>query len=354
MSLPMPGPVARGSVIAVVALAPVLAVGSGAHAAPDPVTRLCSHATISCSVQVPSVWGEGETHSVAVTGQPGTTLRLRVYRLVAVPATTSAAKNSAGKHDFVAWGRPFTARTDKRGYGETDVALPRLPAGTSGGPVLVAVDGADLNDLTTVLGTWTTLTSRTPVVLGDGWGTHKPVGTDLALQVEAVAEGTAFDVEIEDATGWHPIGTTSTRECVAALRCDVGYRLPRGLAGRQHLRLVNLTTGTPVHTFVAVPDDAPTSAAPLAGPAVGPVSSALPGATAHGIASATGQAGGPGTTAVRRPRAANLELPEGAVTAEATTQIRSAHPSAAVSGALAALVLSGVAATAWMLRRRSA
>lgn len=313
--------------------APVVA----ADPASNPASGLCRDSKVSCSVQAPTTWAEGETHSVSVTGSPRTRVRLRAHRLVA----------KDGAPSWAAIGDPLILTTDKRGYGDADLTLPTLPSGTAGGPVLIAVDGSDLADLTTVLGAWTTLTAQTPIVRGDGWGPAKPVGQDLALRIEAGARRTAYDVELDDGSGWTSVGTSTQRTCAASVSCDVTYQLPRGLAPRTYtVRLVNLSTGTPVAAWKAKPSEAPVEAARSTALAVGAVGSAVPGATVQRL--------GASTDPVRRARSANLELPEGARVASDASSEASQHPAdLARAVTLAATLLAAVAALAMLRRRRA-
>lgn len=312
-----------------------------AHAASGSIPDLCSDDAVTCSIQVPSSWIEGETHTVAVTGRPRTTVTLQAHRMVTTAAGTV----------WAAHGDPVAVTTGRRGYGDAELMLPALDAETPGGAVLVAVEGADLADLTHTLGAWTTLRSRTPALLGDGWGEEKPVGTDVTHRLEGAVPGTAFDVEINTGSRWVAIGTSTARPCSTDELCDVTYRVPRGLPARAHeVRLLDLTTGTPVGRWIVVPSETPVaqqrSTASTAQAATAGLSDAVPGATA--------QAGGGTINAVRQPRAANLELPDGAQVATVDAVATHAHPARLARGLALTAALAAVVASVVMLCRRPA
>ncbi|WP_235736280.1 hypothetical protein [Nocardioides alcanivorans] len=202
--------------------------------------------SVPCSVQADPTWLEGMPAEVAVTGTPDVTVGVRAFR---VEPTAVGVK-------FTEFGPVVEVTTDGNGFGRADLELPVLEDDESGGPLLMALDDSVGPDLTVVLGTWITLASRRPVLLGDGYGTAKPVGVDLDLQVTAAVPGTGFDVEIERNGQWESAGAGSQSCADAATPCSIGYQVPRGLESRRHAaRLVNTASGTPVATWQVLPSD---------------------------------------------------------------------------------------------------
>lgn len=301
-------------------------------------TALCHEASVPCSIQVPSSWLAGTSQQVAVTGNPGVSVRLQAHRVIP-------------RHDGVELdplGTPRDVRTDRKGFASTDMTLPDLPDGTAGGPVLITTADTSSRDLSEVLGAWTSLRARTPVVAGDGFADRKPVGVDLDLRLTAVPTGARYDVEYRTDGGWRSTGRTRANSpCPGSGVCSVAYVVPRGLsAGRHDFRLVNLASGTAVHGWAVVPDGTGKARPRARDPRVTAVGSAVEGAASQG----TGVVG----AAVPQKRAENLTLPKGARLAsspEAATTDR--HSVTAVrTGALALTVLALV--TVLFLRRRHA
>jgi hypothetical protein len=312
-----------GSAVAVALAGSALA--SAAAAGTDGMTAaLCAEdARVTCSVQSAPTWTEGATGQVAVTGAPGVAVEIGAYRLT---DGDPALELLAGA---------LALTTDANGFASTDLRIPALDDGEPAGPVLLAVGDPTGRDLADVLGTWTLLSGRTPVVLGDGYGPAKPVGVDLSLQLDAVVPGTSFDVERLEDGAWQSAGAGSPERCDQP-RCAVGYVVPRGLTDTLHdFRLVNLGTGAPVAAWrvrphaTGVPED-------VEGIVVPPVGAQV----AHSVTYEHGASSNP----VPRPRAENLDVPDVAadvVGAGAPTS----HPVAMVvwmsaAGAGAALVLS--------------
>lgn len=301
-------------------------------------TALCHEASVPCSIQAPTSWLAGTSQQVAVTGNPGVSVRLQAHRVIP-------------RHDGVELdplGTPRDVRTDRKGFASTDMTLPDLPDGTAGGPVLITTADTSSRDLSEVLGAWTSLRARTPVVAGDGFADRKPVGVDLDLRLTAVPTGARYDVEYRTDGGWRSTGRPSDiPPCPSSGVCSVAYVVPRGLpAGRQDFRLVNLASGTSVHSWVVVPDATGKTRARAAEPRFAAVGSRVEGAASQG----SGVVG----AAVPQKRSENLSLPQGARLAS--------RPEAAVTDShsvthvrTGALVLTTLAlVTALVLRRRNA
>ncbi|WP_418058806.1 hypothetical protein [Pimelobacter simplex] len=272
-------------------LVAVTATGPAAPAPSRQTTALCADAKVACSVQVVPAWTEGTAEEVAVTGRPGVTVGVRAFRV-----RTSGGRVTA----LVPFGPVAKVSTDDRGFGVASLRMPVVGADETGGPVLLALEDSAGTDLSTVLGTWSVLASRRPLVLGDGYADAKPVGEALGLALTAAVPGTVFDVELDRDGAWESIASGTAPCGDADDECVVGYEVPRGLAARPYdVRLVNEATGAPVATWSVLPSATGTSAArQSARPAV-VVGDAVPGALAGS---------GAGTDAVPRPRSRSLDV----------------------------------------------
>ncbi|MCR1785904.1 hypothetical protein KVF89_25440 [Nocardioides carbamazepini] len=288
--------VVRGLCVAVLLMAATPAPGQAIEpATPSPQTdALCVEATVSCSVQVAPTWMEGRTAEVAVTGRSDVEVGVRAFRVTAADGR---------KAKLVPAGPAVRVSTDDNGFGRADLQLPAVTEDETGGPLLLALEDSTGADLATVLGTWTVLASRRPVVLGDGFGTAKPVGTPLRLDLTAALPGARFEVEIERDGQWQPVSSNGTTCLDAVATCSVGYEIPRGLDPVEHdVRLVDRASGTPVASWTVLPSEEgdPEARAPL--PATHAVGAAVPGS----VTEADGVASNP----VPRPRWKTPDLPD--------------------------------------------
>ncbi|HTW18314.1 MAG TPA: hypothetical protein VMF51_24535 [Nocardioides sp.] len=296
-----------------------LGAGAAAEAVPSSqAVELCG-GSVPCSVQADSTWIDGLPGDVAVTGRPGSTVGVRAFRV-------------GGDERLTPFGPSVEVTTDGNGFGRADLTLPRLAEDEEAGPLLLALEDSRGADLTEVLGTWTVLASRSPLVLGDGYGMAKPVGTDLALQVTAALPGTILAVEIERDGRWESAGGSA--QCPDATTvCELIYQVPRGLdRGRHQLRLVDTASGIPVATWAVLPSDAGQTVARRPLPATPMVGADL--------------AEGDVVTAVPRPRGQNLDMPDVAVASTPAShdpvEVRRAAIALAGLAALAALLGVGV------------
>lgn len=265
-----------------------------ANAAPSTdTTALCSGSAVTCSIQVTPVVTEASLTTVAVTGTPGVTVEIELRRAEFLDSEVTA---------LLPLGAAVQVTTDANGFGSADLALPRLPAGEAGGPVLFTVADATGIEFGDLLGTWSLLTARTPLVLGDGYAEAKPVGVLLELQLEAVAAAGWFAVEFTDTAGQTRTASDPAADPCAAPQCVVGYTVPRGLpAGDHQFRLVDRSSGAVAATWTVLPaavGEAQTVGALPELPAVG---AGVPGS----ITASTGASSNP----VPRPRSGNLDLP---------------------------------------------
>lgn len=304
-------------------LAPTAHGAPSAQAPADQTSDLCHH-SVPCSVQAAATWQEGTPGEVAVTGAPEVTVDVRAFRVRTQPN---------GQTTLDEFGPTVEVTTDAHGFGSADLALPELDDEQSAGPLLVALADSSGPDLSKVLGAWTTLVSRRPLVLGDGFATAKPVGVDLSLEIAAADPGTSFDVEIERTGQWESVGTHSP-PCTGASTCEVGYEIPRGLDPVTHrARLVNRSTGTAVASWKLLPSDEGRPAERRPVPARPSVGSGIPGTISA-------------TDAVPRPRSQSLDVPDIGAHVEGAGTLEEHSPDAVRRAALA---LAGLAALVALL-----
>lgn len=318
---------------AVVASGIVLAGPAAARPSAD--TRdLCDAAPVACSVQVPSTWRAGSTQQIVVTGNAGVKVTVRGVRVL--PAA------SGGGYRFEDEVKDVTLTTDADGFARADVSV---AANTDGGDVLFVIADAAPANLEEVLGGWATVLGRTPQVQGDGYGTTKPVGTDLQLDLVAASPGARYEVEMKVAGAWTSVAVGSASSCDDDGTCRVRYEVPRGLAAKKHeFRLVHVESGAPVADWTAVPDADGQKRATKSFARPEGVGGAVTGSLAADVSDVP----------VTADRLANLQIPDvGADLAFAAP--RAAHD---VTWVRTAAVASGALALLWalllLLNRRAA
>lgn len=304
--------------------------------------RLCGASTVACSIQVAPGWVEGTSGEVAVTGRPGVDVGVRAFRVTIVAGRVAV---------LTPVGPIARITTNAKGFGVAGLRLPVVPAGRTGGPILFALADSAGRDPSTILGTWSVLASRRPLLLGDGFTRTKPVGTALQLRLAAVVPGTSFDVELQRGGQWSSIGRDHSRCAGNTTSCVVDYEIPRGLDPVDHsVRLVDKSSGTPVGSWQVRPADV---GVPLATAAADPTS-AMPAVGAK-VRGSLNHATGATTNPVPRARARSLDLPDVAasVAGGADPVGHSATSVRVAAGALAllAVVLSVVGATGGSRRR---
>jgi hypothetical protein len=295
---------------------------------------LCTGARVTCSVQLAPTVTEGGPAEVVVTGRGGVDVEVQAFR---VSGTT-----------LTPYGPSAALTTDSDGFGVAELRLPSVPDGESGGPLLVATaDSARTADLADVLGTWTTLVSRRPLVLGDGYATDKPVGTRLGLELAGVAPGSGFDVELQRDGQWQSVGADPDATCPGTgTSCVVGWEVPRGLEpGTYAVRLVNRATGTAVAGWDVAPSDTGTALA-RTGAETPPVGAGVAGSATESV--------GATTNAVPRPRSQGLDVPDVASDVAGAGSPAEHSPATVhlVAGVLAALL--ALVAVGGTTRRRRA
>ena len=241
--------------IAITALAAGLSLSPApAAAAPSAQTQmLCTQTEVPCSIQLSPHQREGAAGQVLVTGRPRLTITLQVFRVSVVDGRPSG---------ITAMNKPFQARTNDKGYGDAVVPFPAMPPDQDGGWVLVAPADTVWTTPAQVLGAIAHYGARRPTLLGDGYGSHKPVGAPLDLQVVNTIGGTRFAVEfLQDDGTWHnvtaggAIGPVPGGDAVTS----ISYTVPQGLLPKAYaFRLVNLSdSSAEPQTWAVTPATAP-------------------------------------------------------------------------------------------------
>lgn len=235
---------------ATIALILASTAGTAAAAPPSQVAALCSGAKSGCSLTFDPWMREAATYPVALRGTPGARVQVVVYAATMVDGQpTRLTPVSAPRETFVSG----------PGVENATVVIPALPDAVPGGWGLVSLAGVTPSNLAEAIGGWVPLGSRTPTLLGDGYGELKPAGQTLELHLVGTIPGSVFAVDYADASGtWHDV-TAADAGNVPAARPDqeavVRYTMPRGLAPTPHeFRLRNVTAGVPVATWKATPD----------------------------------------------------------------------------------------------------
>ena len=277
-----------------VAAAAVLVTPNATAAPSSQTTALCAGSAVTCSIQVAPVVAESSLTTVAVTGLPGTTVEVELRRAELSGSTVIGLTPLAAR---------VSVTTDANGFGSAELSVPMLPAGQAGGPVLFVVADSAGTQLSDLLGTWSLLTARTPVVLGDGYAGAKPVGVPLDLQLAAVPSAGWFAVEYTDAAGQTQTVSDPTAPPCADQRCALRYTVPRGLSAIDHpFRLVDRSSGAVVAEWTVRPDTAGIAQPAETIPELPAVGAGVPGS----ITASTGAT----STPVPAPRSGNLDLPE--------------------------------------------
>lgn len=235
----------------------------------DQVTSLCKDAPRGCSLSFDPWVREGVSYPVVVKGKPGARVTVVIYQARLVG-------DRVRKLTVISTGGEVTIPTS--GVAAAQVTIPPLPDDLSGGWALVSLGGLQGTDTSQTIGGFVPLGSRIPVLLGDGYGTLKPAGAVLDLQLAGTIAGSRFAVDYQDEAGsWHDVTADTSAASVTSARpgdvATVRYLMPRGLAPRAYpFRLRNLTSGTAEVTWTATPDTAGVEAAVAAWgapPAVG-------------------------------------------------------------------------------------
>lgn len=218
------------------------------------------------SILSPTTWLRDGT-SVALTVQTAPNIR---YELVAHQVLTDDDGNFLGMLQVGGTGDLFSG---PQGRIRAVLDLPARGEGESGGLVIISTPDLQTPDFEE-FGIALPYGTGTPILLGDGYDTSKPVGTPLELRLTGTIPGTRFRVELSDSHGrWQ-----DTTSGVAAAGAPDGistvpYVIPQGLRAEPHqFRLVNESTGLVVAQWEATPDptgDPQPYAEPLTAEALG-------------------------------------------------------------------------------------
>lgn len=230
----------------------VLGAGVAVPALADPaqVDALCVGAPTPCGLVVGPSWlREGTSVPVTVVGNPQ--VRLEV---VATLVEVDDENTVVGLEELGSTGEVFTSAD---GRAQAELALPALPDGGRGGLVLLGTAGTSATD-TATFGAVLPFGTRRPTVLGDGYGTEKPAGGRLELQLVGTIPGSRFRVEHRHDDRWVDVTATGRDAPGPAGTPDevhvVTYFMPQGLSAEPHpFRLVNASTGDIVEEWAAVP-----------------------------------------------------------------------------------------------------
>lgn len=239
--------------LAAAALTAALCWGALLPAQAGPTTQtsaLCDGAPHGCSLSFDKWIREGVAYPVVVKGRPGARVKVVAYQ-------ASVDGGRVTKLTAISTGGDVTVPTS--GVATAQVTIPPLHDGLTGGWALISLGGLTGSDTSEAIGGFVPLGSRTPVLLGDGFGSRKPAGEVLDLRLAGTIAGNQFAVDYRDDAGaWHDVTATAAANQTAVRPGDVAtvrYEMPRGLAPHPYdFRLRNLNSGTAEVTWRATPD----------------------------------------------------------------------------------------------------
>lgn len=208
----------------------------GSGPASSPMTaHLCSANSVPCSVRLADEVREGAAEHVHVTGRPSATVEVQVFKLDVV------GHRIEGMEPL---GEPVAVTLEGHGHGSALLPVAPLTTGDNGGWVLVTLADATWDGGPgPIVGQIVPLGARAPTLLGDGYGTQKPVGTTLEMEVTNHIAGTEFQVQyLGDDGNWHDTTIEAVeredRQPVVVLR----YAVPNGLLPKPYrFRAHNVT-----------------------------------------------------------------------------------------------------------------
>lgn len=208
---------------------------------PSPMTKqLCASTQVPCAIRIGESIREGAATSLYVTGLPGSTARIQMFLLDIVGG------DIAGMDPF---GDEIVIDINSSGNATTQVPIAPFSFSTigesQGGWVLVTLADVTWNGHPeNIVGHIVPLAARAPTLLGDGYGTEKPVSTSLDMQFANFISGTEFTVEyLGDDGTWHNVtlGADQGGEQDQRTR-TIRYSVPNGLVDRPYrFRLHNVT-----------------------------------------------------------------------------------------------------------------
>lgn len=251
-------------------LAPLCLTPVPGRAAPTPSTpgtmtmtsQLCGR-TGHCSIGVAagSVMRQGSSYQVTVRGAPRQWVAVRAW---AVDLDSRA--RFAGMHPYTSY-----VETTTGSDGTASITLTfqpwRAPITLTSPWVFIGPIDADPRRPQDAVGQFVPAETPTPTLLGDGWGTDKPVGQPLDLRHAGLPARTDHVVQYLDARSWHPAaphdGTDVTQ--TSTDRPDevttTRYEVPRGLLSKPYrFRLLDVVHGTTAASWTVRPSDHPARA----------------------------------------------------------------------------------------------
>lgn len=208
----------------------------GGSATTSPMTaQLCSSTSVPCSVGISDNVREGAATSIDVTGRALASVDVQLFMLDV----------SAGHiNGMTPLGRSAGVRLSARGYGSAQIPIAPFGIHGQGGWVLATLADTKWGDPMTIVGHIASIGARSPTVLGDGYGTAKPVATALDMEITNYISGTRFTVEyLGDDGGWHNVLQSSSErseghQFIMTLR----YSVPGGLLAKPYrFRAHNVT-----------------------------------------------------------------------------------------------------------------
>lgn len=195
----------------------------------SPMTSLlCSSRTVACSVQTSDHLREGAAERVVVTGRANTTVEVQLFKLDVVGSTATAMSPH---------GPPVAATLNSRGYGSASLPIPPFDVDEEGGWALLSLADATWDgDPGGIVGQIVPIRARVPTLLGDGYGTEKPVGSALDMEITNYVPGARFTVEyLGDDGNWRNVTIrTAERDDEVQPVMVLRYRVPNGLLAKPH------------------------------------------------------------------------------------------------------------------------
>ncbi|WCC79842.1 hypothetical protein O6R08_10335 [Cutibacterium equinum] len=206
---------------------------------------LCYNTSVTCSVSTKRDVYENSVIKVIVTGKENTSARLRMFQIKVVDGVADG---------LTPLGKPFTVNLDAQGRGEGWMPGPSPSPG--GGWVLVSLEDTTwTGNPADIIGSAAHFGSKNPTVLGDGFGTDKPVGQPIQMDFINSLSSMEYVVEYQaDDKAWYQVGSGEPTTAKKATEVtSIEYQVPQGLAPRDYMfRLRNITadSSTPYYWHV--------------------------------------------------------------------------------------------------------
>ena len=272
------------AVIGACALIPLQISSARADDSMSPQTKsLCANSLVRCYITATGLQ-ESTSVGVQVGGRPGATVEVAVFSLDVVDGQVQGMTIIDGTKTSVS--------VNEAGFGQAQLNVAPTLAARDGGWALVSVSDAQWGDPALLVGSITQLTTRIPLIVGDGFGTAKPVAQVIPITLVGFIRGTEFVVEYEGDDGlWHDVTVDFQLPEKPATSMEVKYRIPAGLQDKEYrFRLRNVTD----------PSASPTSwvARPSQNPEIVPLATFVPPELGSATAALTTEAAEPSSTRV--------------------------------------------------------